>query len=853
MQYENRLRGWLPSALIVCALVLLIPPGAMAEILDDLDVRAEGNDAVVRIRFGARVQYLAHAPLGTADLVEIAFVLVSNDAQQTTVEEYRRIPGNGTFPAVTVTYPVQLTTTTKRVRVQFSRRVQFTVRPGGDSRTIEVVIADVGKDVVSRRAAPTLTAKPGQQPAPTPTIEQRFAITLQTFPTADMSSAKPVPSQFQEYTVFSSQTVRDGKSEHELNLGYFASREAAEQVRSALLARFPNARVIDLGQRRQQNLLAAAEAAEQGAVPRMPPAPGPPKPKPSAPQPPPEPTQQSPIVAAPIVPDADLDRRAAELMTKGREVLAAGNAEAATELFNQLLFLPPNRYSQEAQELVGLARERSGELAKAKAEYELYLRLFPEGEGAARVRERLAKLDQALAAGPSARPAPVVERPTLRTFNGALSQFYYGGRSRIDTAFNTPVLPGRQTLSSVDQSSLVTTLDLNGRVRTTDSDVRLVFRDNYTWSFLDTIPSFNRLNAAYVEYRGLQNSLAGRLGRQVGLSGGVPARFDGAIGGVGFAPKWRVNAVAGSPVEFPEINSRRFFYGLNVDFENLADRWHGNLFAINQTVDGILDRRAVGTELRYFDTAGRLLYGLVDYDVSYKVFNITTLQGTWQTPGQTIVNALYDRRRAPTLTTTNAILGQGTTSIRTLLQTQTEDQLRQQAKDITAVATQGLLGFTTPVNTTWQVGADVRLTNVGALPATVINNVPVPAQPSTGNIWSYVVSAIGSKLYSARDINVFSVTLLNGPTLRGQLYSYDNVSVLYDAWTLQPSLRYYMQKDSFDTRLKRLTPGLRISYRWRQNVSFEGEYNWEKTRTSSPALEDNTVRQFWYFGYRLDL
>lgn len=309
--------------------------------------------------------------------------------------------------------------------------------------------------------------------------------------------------------------------------------------------------------------------------------------------------------------------------------------------------------------------------------------------------------------------------------------------------------------------------------------------------------------------------------------------------------------MAGSPVEYPQIDARRRFVGLNLDFENLAERWYGNLYALHQAVDGILDRRAVGTELRYLQ-AGNSLYALFDYDTSYKETNIAMLQATFQTKGGTVINALLDRRRAPTLSTTNSILGQPTSSIRALLQTVTEEQLREQARSITATATQGLVGFTTPVHPKWQVGFDVRLTNVGALPETEVNNVPIPAQPATGDIWSYVAQAIGSRLYSSRDINVFSATRITSPSFDGTLLSYNNVSVPFERWTLEPSLRYYTQTDTLNVRLKRVTSGLRLNYRLGGSVSLESEYTQERSRTTSPLQEESSVHHFWYAGYRAD-
>ena len=58
-----------------------------------------------------------------------------------------------------------------------------------------------------------------------------------------------------------------------------------------------------------------------------------------------------------------------------------------------------------AQELLGLARERAGQLAHAKAEYEEYLRRYPQGEAAERVAFRLRILRAAEAKARTGRSA----------------------------------------------------------------------------------------------------------------------------------------------------------------------------------------------------------------------------------------------------------------------------------------------------------------------------------------------------------------------------------------------------------------------------------------------------------------
>ena len=150
------------------------------------------------------------------------------------------------------------------------------------------------------------------------------------------------------------------------------------------------------------------------------------------------------------------------------------------------------------------------------------------------------------------------------------------------------------------------------------------------------------------------------------------------------------------------------------------------------------------------------------------------------------------------------------------------------------------------------VGADARLTNVGALPEVVVNGITIPAQPATGNIYSYNLQAIGSNLYSSRDTSVLSATYVTAPTFDGYLLSYNNLSLIQGRFTVEPSIKYYTQKDTQDVKLDRLTPGLRLTYRVRDSFALESEFIWEKTRTVGPTSRDDASRGFFYIGYRWD-
>lgn len=842
-----------PCLLALMLLLSVFAVPARAAVLDELEVLSVGDDAVVRIKFGLRVQYLRHTLIGN-DAATVFFQF-GGPPVATTVDEQLRVPETARFPGVIVIYPLQLDNPPFRLLVRFSRPTKFAVRSAG-ANAIDLVVAGAGAEVTATRAR--LVAVAGDD-------TRRFALRLQTFADKAMSDARPVPAEFQDYTVFTSQSRVQGRIRYELLLGYFATAEEAERARVRLAARFPEAAIVDLQQRREEVLTAAAAAPTPAPVaatptqpaPVAPTAPAPPVRHPAptaalptpAPAAPPGATPPSAAAAAPVPSADEVEALGAQLLQRARSALDANNPEAAIDALNQLLTLPPNAATESAQELIGVARERNGEIAKARSEYALYLRLFPQGGGAARVRERLARLEAAPAVEPRAARREAVPATTL---TGGISQYYFGGQIRIENVFNTPTTADRSTFTATDQSLLVNSVDVNLRHRSTGGEHRVVVRDTYSHSFLQERGSFNRLNAAYYDYRGLGNAWSARLGRQTGLSGGLPGRFDGGIVGYGFWPSVRLNAVGGAPVEFPNVESRRRFAGANLEWSGLLERWSGSLYGIRQTVDGILDREAVGTDLRYLDQQ-TTVFALADYDTSYKVMNAASVQASFTSKGRTSLNLLWDRRRAPTLGTLNAVFGQPTTSIRTLLETLTEEQIRQLALNVTAVATQGLVGVTTPVGEHWQVGADVRLVKVGALPEVVVNGVTMPAQPATGNVLSYSLQSIGSNLYSARDSSVFTVMRISGPSYDGWLATYNNVTGLFERISFEPSLRYYHQRDTTDVKLARVSPSLRLSWRPTQASVLELDYLLERTRTTAPTTSDTTTRHFLSVGYRLDL
>jgi tetratricopeptide (TPR) repeat protein len=538
--------------------------------------------------------------------------------------------------------------------------------------------------------------------------------------------------------------------------------------------------------------------------------------------------------------------RAKLLFERGRQAILREDYTAAVEAFSEVLTLPETLYSRDAQEYLGLAQERRGLFAKAREAYEEYLRRYPDGDDARRIRQRLVNLPTTVMGSDTLREAKS-KTASETIIYGGLSQFYYQGNSQIETRQVTANVLDQASLSLTDQSALITSLDLTARWRSTEHDSRVVLRDTYTSNFLKDSKDTDRLTAAYYEYKSKPGDWSTRLGRQPGNSGGALGRYDGASFGIGLNPVWRVNAMAGEPVEYTEFDSQRRFYGLNTDFSLSGGRWSGNLYIVRQTVDDIADRQAAGMELRYL-ADGVSLFSLLDYDTLFHTLNTAMLQGTWQGSAKTSYNLLLDWRKAPTLQTSTAVLGEPTSSIRELLLTYSEEELRRRAEALTATSSLASFGFTRQFNSTWQLGADLRVTNISETEGTTT----VPASESSGNVYTLTGQAIGTGLFAQRDVTIISVSTISADAYDGRSLALTNRSLLGNRWTLDASARWYQQDNSDGSERRQINPLVRVGYKWKDNLTFEVELGKELIEDRRQSSTETTDRDYFSLGYRWD-
>ncbi len=582
-----------------------------------------------------------------------------------------------------------------------------------------------------------------------------------------------------------------------------------------------------------------------------------------------------PVPPPPVLSSEEVEKRAKAYLDEARRAMAAKEPATAVNRLNRVLGMPGSSQTEAAQALIGEVREMNGEILKARAEYELYLKLFPAGPNAARVRERLAALPKdAEIARAKPRQLPKEAGPADWTFNGSVSSYYYTGKSQIETLVPPP--PGqltfnRETLSLVDQDSLISSVNLNARRRDAFTDTRIVVRGTDNNNYLSPSRSYTRLYSAYLDHTDRRLGYSLRLGRMNPNGMGVMDRFDGVQAGYNLNPQWRVNAVYGDAVEF---NSpfKKTFYGGSVDLLPQIGLPGISVYAIDQTLDGFANRRAVGSEVRYFD--GRATaYGMLDYDVLYKGINIFLLQGNYLSEGGDNYFFVVDHRRAPSYSLTNALPASPGMSLQEMIALQGIDQVRSQASALTAMSDMFSVGVTHPLTENWQVGVDYRMSSISStqpvvavLPLAVIgtclgtidpvNNtcvIDTASQQGSGKNHVVTFQAVGTNLFFANAVGVGNLSLIQAPTYTGQALSLGYTLPFWEKWRVDANLRYYTQKDDSGDKQDRVSPSLKLAYQWRNSLYLEGEVGREESNSSGPTRNDSSRREYMYMGVRWDI
>ena len=567
----------------------------------------------------------------------------------------------------------------------------------------------------------------------------------------------------------------------------------------------------------------------------------------------------------------------ADLLGEARKAIAAKNYAHAVELLTNAA----SSDNPDAQELLGLARERAGQLAQAKLVYDTYLKSYPESEGADRVRTRLSGVMAAMESEATEefaarRNVKLAGNPpaAVRTAPGALQSTALGKTDRIQ---DTPVKDGwqwqaygsagqfyyrddgftganlrRGTFGTHDvaQNDIVSSADVTVQGENGPNEIKIRI-SGYEQTDLERagLGEETTLSTAYVDMRNRLSGLSARAGRQTRYGGGVFGRFDGLLLGSQLDEQVLAQVVMGSPVYYGGIEpfaDDRAFLGASIDLTSKNKVWSGTLYAIGQNTGDIVDRRAIGAELRY--AKGYLTgYANADFDVHYGEFNSATISASWQAADELLLFASADHRHVPFLLTSNALAGQSATSLASLIDIMGVNEAEALAVDRTASARTVTGGFTYDLSNVWQFTLDASLADYSGTPA----SGGVDAIPDPG-VEIYVSALIsGSGVFRDVDYAGIGINLIDSSDYRTFMADLTYRFAVGDDWRLSPRLRlaYRDGHQGLNDQIL-VMPSVALRYQISDHWSFESEIALRWENNFDIPVDSQNAEVLMTAGYR---
>lgn len=534
------------------------------------------------------------------------------------------------------------------------------------------------------------------------------------------------------------------------------------------------------------------------------------------------------------------DSKIFKLLVLGRKALKQGNNKLAIRIFTKILGMPEGPERQEAMELLGVARERNGQKAHAKAMFREYLKQYPKSEGASRVKQRLQDLLHAqLKPKAQLKAKKSDEKKSTSRLYGSFSQYYYRGQNSRE-GFG----------STTDQSLLLNQLSLNWRIRNVDYDIRNFVYASQNYDYASKTGKAMTLQTAYSQFKNSRLGFSGRAGRQPGSGGGVLGKFDGLRGSYDVTHKIAINGVMGYPVNYSNkrsLQTQKPFFGIGAELHGGTDSVDILPYYIRQEVDGIIDREAIGSEFRFFHKLGNF-YGLVDYDIAYSDLNIYLFRGQYNWDKKTVFNLNFDFRNNPLLFTTNALIGRtDASSIDDLLNIRSENQIKELAENRVGKSSSLSFGVSHTLNSQYQLNGDITIANQEY----IIDDVTPGLLASESDNQIYISSQlIASRWFNDRDVSVLGLRLSQTSTYDEFSLSGSNSLPLKNKWKFYTRMRIDLRQNDSGEDLTRYRPSVKWNFQQNQTMYYETELGMEWWRYGSDSNNTNFRRIFINLGYR---
>ncbi|PCI60692.1 MAG: hypothetical protein COB35_08395 [Gammaproteobacteria bacterium] len=507
------------------------------------------------------------------------------------------------------------------------------------------------------------------------------------------------------------------------------------------------------------------------------------------------------------------------------------------------LFKNGNKEQQQfALEFLGVAREKKGQKAFAKQAYQKFLKQYPQAKTAKRVKIRYDNLIgiETLTKNRQLKNTSGKNRRTQKSFTrGSLSSDYR------KSVFVDNSGQSRNSLSLAN-------IDLDARGSYQQENYNVGFRAS-VGHYQDFLPS-GRNTSERIRYLSMfakskNNDYQVKLGRQRSRGKGIFGRFDGLVLSSKLYSDYKVNVVAGFPVnssKVTSINTERQFYGLSVDVDKIWDSLDFSVFVFNQNIGNLTDRQAVGGQFNYYKNSISL-FGLVDYDIFYKTLNAFLLSGSYATASSQRYSWSYNYRKSPYIGTRNALIGQTVDSLSELQNLFiTDEEILDLAIDRTLTSKTASFQYYQPISDNYDMSTSFTWMNISGAPG----SGGVPEISQSGSQYYGNINFSAKKIFSKKDTNRLGFRY---SSLASSKVSSIYVSDQYrfsNGLSIVSKLRFDNRSNANGSSQRSISPTFRLQYQSKKHYLYTdlGAILYNSKSTLLPT--QSTKIYYLYFGYR---
>jgi tetratricopeptide (TPR) repeat protein len=799
----------------IAVLAVLLSGRALAQIspqptrlVDLMEVSAHEEQIDLAVQFNCSMRYVTHIPASEGSELRVQLLPLGDCGLSPLAQIVPEVPPVSDETGTVVSARLESEAPGQvSLLLGFRSIQQFVIAQGTDPRGLRIRLLNR-----TRTRSKVLISQPTDS-------AENFAINLESQPKPFEPAAIQLAHDRLQLPVFVSEALVGEQKWYRLRVGPIERRPDAEAVLNRALRDYPRAWIAQGDDSVTADLNTPAASPALPGVGRM--------------------GTDPPLEPAVIK----------SMLAEARKAMGSRDYPKAISLLTKLQRQPEFPQRAQAQELLGLARERAGQLAHAKAEYEEYLRHYPRGEAAERVTARL-RLLRAASAKVQGGGGLGAQSSRGWQVHGGVAQLFRYDSTRYDSGTSTPGAPElSNSQQTTRQNALYNDVDALARRRGENIDLLMRLSAGYTKQFAtDAFGDYKRVSLASIEISDRPLGLLARVGRQVRYQDGILGTFDGLFLSYRLHPGWTLNAAAGYPVEQTNasVKTRERFESLALGYAPPGKHWDGSVFVAAQQFDGVRDRRAVGFEARYL-AARSSLVAFIDYDVSFKSLNVATLLGTLQLPGRWIVSMDVERRNSPVLTTRNALIGQPVETLAQLEQSFTLQEIYQLARDRTPTTDDYTVTATAPLGERFHFAATVAATRIGATPA----SGGVTAEPSTGLDLTYQAQLYGTSLWKTGDFNILTFTYGDTEVGKIEALSASSRFPIGGAWRIGPRVSVD-HRDIVSDGSTQVTvlPSLLLDYQ-RGRKLFQLEAGGQTGKRNAIQQTENTRRYYISAAYRI--